>query len=102
MTASLAGTSSWGERRLPTLAGEPGHAARDQQRGPERLARREAGVARGRRREAADLELEARVGAKEKDPERTDRGERDQHADVDPIAGEELRNLCRLEEGDRL
>ena len=83
-------------------AGEAGHAARDQQRRPERLPRREAGVARRRRRQAADLELKARVGAKEQDPERGDRDERDQHADVDAIAGEELGHLRRLQEGDRL
>ena len=40
-------------------AGQAGHAARDQQRRPQRAARREAGVARRRRRQAADLQLEA-------------------------------------------
>ena len=82
--------------------GEPRHRTGEQQRRPERLARRKASVARRRRRQAADLKLEAGVGAKEQDPERGHGDERAERADVDPVAAVQARHLRRLQEGDRL
>jgi hypothetical protein len=83
-------------------AGQTGHAARQQQRRPQRLPRREPGIPRRGRCQAADLQLKAGIGAKEQDPEGADREQGDHQADVDAVAGKEPRDLRRLQESDRL
>ncbi len=95
-------------RQLPERAGrlettrKAGHAARQQQRGPQPGARREACVARGHRREPADLQLEAAIRAEQEDPEAGHRDERDHDADVRAQPVDQPRNLRRRQERDRL
>lgn len=92
-------------RELPDRTGDlerTGQAcspARCQQRDPHRATCREAGIARGRRRQSTDLLREAGAGAEQEHPQHDHADQRNDQADADARALHQARDLRHHLEG---